>query len=93
MIVRTVAGDDIWLSEHYSSNREPMVTITLNWVNNGTAYAPISRLIDQQLKPFGARPHWGKNFTMAASDFLKPNIYPKLGDFKYKLNLEKKLYK
>jgi xylitol oxidase len=83
MALRAVAGDGIWLSEAYSYNEEPMATITFLWLNNGTAYAPIGRLIDQQLKPFGARPHWGKNFTMPASDFLTPNIYPKLGDFKY----------
>jgi xylitol oxidase len=82
MVIRTVAGDDLWLSEDYSYNKEPIAVIGFVFSNNATAYAPIAHAIEQQLKPFGARPHWGKNFTMPASDFLTPNIYPKLGDFK-----------
>jgi xylitol oxidase len=83
VVIRTVAADDLWLSEVYNYNKEPMVAFSFDFTNNATAYAPLYRLIDQQLKPFGARPHWGNNFTMSPSDFLKPNIYPKLGDFKY----------
>jgi hypothetical protein len=40
-------------------------------------------MIENALVPLGARPHWGKNFSMPASDYLTTAIYPKLGDFKY----------
>jgi xylitol oxidase len=55
------------LSEVYNYNKEPMVAFSFDFTNNATAYAPLYRLIDQQLKPFGARPHWGNNFTMPPS--------------------------
>jgi hypothetical protein len=34
MVFRTVAGDDLWLSEDYSSVGEPMAALTFIWVIN-----------------------------------------------------------
>ncbi|MFE9855486.1 FAD-binding protein [Streptomyces sp. NPDC005780] len=57
--IRTVAGDDLWLSP--ASGRDS-VAFHFTWVPDGAAVAPVLAEIEEALAPFGARPHWGKVF-------------------------------
>jgi xylitol oxidase len=36
--------------------------------------------IEAKLKPFGARPHWAKVFTMDAREIAP--LYPRMGEFR-----------
>jgi xylitol oxidase len=61
--VRTIAGDDFWMSPCYG--KEPSVGIHFTWERNSPA---VERLLEKDLEPklkqFDARPHWGKLFSM-----------------------------
>jgi xylitol oxidase len=75
--VRTVAGDDQWLSP--SSGRDT-VAVHFTWVEDTEAVLPVVRRVEEALEPFEARPHWGKVFTVPAP--VLRGLYPRLGDFR-----------
>ncbi|MEV8564984.1 FAD-binding protein [Streptomyces sp. NPDC051322] len=75
--VRTVAADDLWLSPSYGHDS---VAFHFTWVKDTEAVLPVVRLLEQQLEPFAARPHWGKVYTVGADRL--PDLYPKLTDFR-----------
>ncbi|MER5578401.1 D-arabinono-1,4-lactone oxidase [Streptomyces massasporeus] len=75
--VRTVAGDDQWLSP---SHGRDTVAAHFTWVEDTEAVLPVVRRVEEALQPFGARPHWGKVFTVPASALA--GLYPRLGDFR-----------
>ena len=77
-LIRTIAGDDLWMSEMYGNGTK--VAIHFTWQNNMTALLPLLGQVESALEPFGAIPHWGKFHTMSAKKFLK--YYPKLSQFK-----------
>jgi xylitol oxidase len=58
--VRTVAGDDQWLSPCYGRDT---VAAHFTWVEDTPAVLPVVRRVEEALAPFAARPHWGKVFT------------------------------
>ena len=62
--IRTVAADDLWISPCY---RQPCVTIHFTWKQDWPAVSRLLPLIEKELAPFNARPHWGKLFTMPPS--------------------------
>ncbi|MFB7554796.1 FAD-binding protein [Streptomyces brevispora] len=74
--IRTVAGDDLWLSP--ASGRDS-VAFHFTWVPDTAAVAPVLGEIEEALAPFGARPHWGKVFT-TAPDVLR-TLYGRYPDF------------
>jgi xylitol oxidase len=74
--IRTIDADDFWMSPCY---REPSATIHFTWQQDWTAVKKLLPLIEEQLEPFNAKPHWGKLFTMQPSK-LK-SLYPKLKAF------------
>lgn len=49
------------------------------WIKDPGAVTPVVTAIEERLAPFGARPHWGKVFT------LEPGVlrsrYERLDDF------------
>ncbi|WNI26396.1 FAD-binding protein [Streptomyces sp. ITFR-16] len=57
--IRSVAGDDLWLSP---AGGRDSVAFHFTWVPDAAAVAPVLREIEEALAPFGARPHWGKVF-------------------------------
>uniref|UniRef100_A0A914HZM3 FAD-binding PCMH-type domain-containing protein n=1 Tax=Globodera rostochiensis TaxID=31243 RepID=A0A914HZM3_GLORO len=80
LVIRTVKGDDLWMSMH--NGHKQMVAIHFNWLDNKTsAVNPVLLQVEQVLAKFGARPHWGKHFTMDPKQFLKRS-YPRLDDFR-----------
>jgi len=74
--IRAVAGDDLWLSPCY---KQPCVTIHFTWKQDWPAVRNLLPVIEKELTPFNARPHWGKLFTTPPAELKR--IYEKLPDF------------
>ena len=74
--IRAIAADDLWLSPCY---KRPSIAIHFTWKQDWNAVKRVLPLIERELASFSARPHWGKLFTMPASQ-LKP-LYEKLPAF------------
>lgn len=75
--IRTVAADDLWMSPSY---HQACVCIHFTWQKNWAAVSQLLPLIEEQLAPFQARPHWGKLFTMPPARLQ--SLYEKLPDFR-----------
>ncbi|MFE1249563.1 D-arabinono-1,4-lactone oxidase [Streptomyces sp. NPDC058735] len=75
--VRTVAGDDQWLSPCHGRDT---VAAHFTWIPDTAAVLPVVRRVEEVLAPFEARPHWGKIFTVPGSALRK--LYPRLDDFR-----------
>ncbi|MEV4894122.1 D-arabinono-1,4-lactone oxidase [Nonomuraea sp. NPDC055795] len=58
--VRTVCGDDLWLSPAYGRDT---VTLHFTWIRDAAAVMPALAEVEERLMPLGARPHWGKLTT------------------------------
>jgi alditol oxidase len=74
--IRAVAADNLWLSPCY---KQPCVTIHFTWKPDWPAVSKLLPVIEKELTPFNARPHWGKLFTTSPTMFK--SIYEKLPDF------------
>jgi alditol oxidase len=74
--IRTIAADNLWLSPCYEQS---CVTIHFTWKQDWPAVRALLPVIEKELAPFRARPHWGKLFTMNPTE-LK-SIYKRLPDF------------
>lgn len=74
--IRTIAGDNLWLSPNYGRDG---IGLHFTWRQDQEAVEALLPLLEQELEPFVARPHWGKLFSGGASQ-LRP-LYPRFGDF------------
>ncbi|HWZ26399.1 MAG TPA: D-arabinono-1,4-lactone oxidase [Verrucomicrobiae bacterium] len=74
--IRTIAADDLWMSPCY---QQPSVTIHFTLKPDWPAVSQLLPVIERELAPFHARPHWGKLFTVSP-ERLKAS-YEKLPDF------------
>ena len=74
--IRTIAADNLWLSPCY---KQPCVTIHFTWKQDWPAVRKLLPVIEKELAPFSARPHWGKLFTSSPAQ-LK-SVYAKLPEF------------
>lgn len=75
--IRTIAGDDLWMSPCY---KQPSVAIHFTWKPDWPAVRQLLPVIEKELAPFGARPHWGKLFTMSPA--VLAARYDRLAEFK-----------
>jgi len=75
--IRTIAADNLWMSPCHN---QTSVTIHFTWKPETEAVLKLLPLIEKELAPFNARPHWGKIFTLAPK--VLQSRYEKLGDFK-----------
>ena len=75
--IRTVAADDLWMSMAYERDS---VAIHFTWKPEWERVRDVLPEIEAALEPFGARPHWGKLFTMGAKQLER--VYPRMGDFR-----------
>jgi xylitol oxidase len=75
--IRTIAADDLWLSP---CRKQASVTIHFTWKPDWPAVSKLLPLIEKELSPFQARPHWGKLFTMPPKTL--ESYYEKMEDFK-----------
>jgi xylitol oxidase len=48
------------------SYQRDTVAFHFTWINDFAAVTPVVAAIEDRLAPLGARPHWGKLFTMPA---------------------------
>lgn len=74
--VRTIAADTLWMSPSY---QQAAVGLHFSWKKDWPAVQKLLPLLEEQLAPFDARPHWGKLFTMAPARVQA--LYQKLPDF------------
>jgi alditol oxidase len=74
--VRTIRADSLWMSPFY---RQDCVGIHFTWRKDGRVVQQLLPLIEAELRPLGARPHWGKLFTLPVA--YVQSCYAKLPDF------------
>jgi xylitol oxidase len=74
--IRTIAADSLWMSPCY---RQPCIAIHFTWKQDWPAVSKLLPVIEKELAPFKARPHWGKLFTMAPAQLR--SSYEKLPEF------------
>ena len=81
--VRCIASDDFWMSTAY---QRESVAIHFTWKPMTKEVMAVLPEIEEALKPFGVRPHWGKIFTLSA-DYLRSQYV----NYEAFLNLKGKL--
>jgi xylitol oxidase len=74
--IRTVAADDLWLSPAYHRDS---VALHFTWIADGLAVAPVVSAVERALRPFDARPHWGKVFS--TPPWMVADHYERWADF------------
>jgi xylitol oxidase len=74
--VRAIDADELWMSPCY---KRPGVAIHFTWKQNTEAVMKLIPLVEAQLAPFGARPHWGKLFTIPPAQLRAR--YERFADF------------
>lgn len=79
--IRTIDADHFWMSPCY---QQASATIHFTWQQDWPAVKKLLPLIEEQLAPFNAKPHWGKLFTMQPAH-LK-SLYTKLPEFQQLLS-------
>ncbi len=75
--IRTIAADDFWISPCY---HQDSVAFHFTWQPDWSAVNQVLPLIEAQLAPFNARPHWGKLFTIPPQRIQ--SFYEKLPQFR-----------
>lgn len=73
--IRTIAGDDQWLS----TTPEDSLAFHFTWKQDWPAVRAALPELEAALLPLGARPHWGKLFTVPVGALA--GLYPRFGDF------------
>jgi len=74
--IRTIAADNLWMSTCY---KRPSVAIHFTWKQHPDSVMKLLPVIEEQLAPFGARPHWGKLFTIPPAQLR--SRYERFADF------------
>lgn len=71
--VRSVAADGVWLSPAYGRDT---VAFHFTWRRDPPAVLDALAVIERQIQPFDARPHWGKVHRFSAEQLFQ--AYPQL---------------
>jgi len=74
--IRTIAADHLWMSPCYDQD---CVTIHFTWKPDWPAVGKLLPVIEKELAPFNARPHWGKLFATSSMELR--SIYKKIPEF------------
>jgi alditol oxidase len=74
--IRCIAADDLWMSPCY---HQASTTIHFTWKPDWPNVSKLLPLIEAQLAPFNAKPHWGKLFTVPHQRLLA--LYKRMPDF------------
>lgn len=75
--VRAIAADKLWMSPCY---QQDCITIHFTWKPDWPGVSKLLPIVEKELAPYNARPHWGKLFAMAPADLEKR--YTKLAEFR-----------
>jgi xylitol oxidase len=78
--LRTIAADDLYLSGSYQRDT---LAIHFTWKKDEAIY-PVIAQVEQALKPFAYRPHWGKVFTSDIGEVK--SSYPMVKEFVSTIN-------
>jgi xylitol oxidase len=74
--IRTIAADNLWMSPAY---KQDCVAIHFTLKQNTSEVMQLLPIIEAELAPYKARPHWGKLFTIPPS--VLHTCYERYGDF------------
>ena len=74
--IRTIAADRLWMSAQCGQDT---AAFHFTWKREPEAVLRALADVEAVLRPFGARPHWGKVFVARAADIAP--LYEHLGDF------------
>jgi len=74
--LRTIAGDELWMSPFY---QQPSIALHFTWKPDEPAVREVLPMLEAELAPLGARPHWGKLFSLSPEHVR--SLYPHLADF------------
>jgi len=74
--IRCIAADDLWMSPCY---HQPSTTLHFTWKPDWPAVSKVLPLIEEQLAPFHAKPHWAKLFTISHQRLA--SLYKRMPDF------------
>ena len=74
--IRTIAADRLWMSPQHG---RATVALHFTWKREPEAVARALAEVEAALRPFGARPHWGKVFLARAAQIAP--LYQRLPDF------------
>jgi len=74
--VRTIASDNLWLSPAFGRDS---LAIHFTWIADTPRVLAVLPAVEEALAPYGARPHWGKLFTMDPATVRAR--YERLDDF------------
>jgi alditol oxidase len=74
--IRAIAADQLWMSP---CRQQSCVTIHFTWKPDWPAVSLLLPVVERELAPFSARPHWGKLFSTTPAR-LK-SLYEKLPNF------------
>jgi xylitol oxidase len=75
--IRTIAADEIPMSPFY---KKTCLAIHFTWKQEVEAVMALLPEVEKALEPFGARPHWGKVFTL--KPYVLQGRIEKLNEFK-----------
>jgi len=75
--LRAIAADDLWMS---TASKRPSLAIHFTWKLEPAAVLNLLPQIEAKLAPFQARPHWGKVYSMNATQIAA--LYPRISDFR-----------
>jgi len=74
--IRTVAADDLWLSP---AHRRDSLCVGFTWRKHPAEVDALLPVIEDALRPFEPRPHWGKLFRLDAAELAQR--FPRSPDF------------
>jgi len=80
--LRTIAADDLWMSTAF---KRDSLAIHFTWKPEWPEVSQVLPLIEERLRPFAPRPHWGKLFTVAPAEL--ESRYARLAEFEAMLKL------
>ncbi|MFF1254869.1 FAD-binding protein [Pseudarthrobacter sp. NPDC058329] len=75
--IRTGAADEFWLSPFY---QQQSVALHFTWKPLQPEVEALLPDLEDLLRPFNARPHWGKLFSPAGHDW--ESLYPRFAGFR-----------
>jgi xylitol oxidase len=75
--IRAIDADNLWLSPCY---KRPSVAIHFTWKPDWDAVRNLLPVIEKELSPYKARPHWGKLFAIDPATLQ--SRYERSGDFR-----------
>jgi alditol oxidase len=75
--IRSMRADRLWLSEAYGRDT---VAFHFTWIRDGAKVQNVLPLIEDALRPYEARPHWGKVFVSGPDELNR--LYPELPRFR-----------